>query len=77
MGALVPALKFNPIALRRVRNERGLGLRRLASRTGRSPAVISKYELGYCVPSAVALAELAHALTTPMDAFFERVEVAE
>ncbi|WP_189266710.1 helix-turn-helix domain-containing protein [Streptomyces fuscichromogenes] len=59
--------------MRRARNERGLGLRRLPAQTGRSPAVISKYELGYRVPSAVALAELAHALATPMDAFFEAV----
>ncbi|MER6329255.1 helix-turn-helix transcriptional regulator [Streptomyces sp. NPDC001034] len=68
------SLKFSPTSLRRVRRERGLGLRTLAAQVGCRHTTIGHYETGYRVPSTPRLAELAHALATPMDTFFEVAE---
>ncbi|MET9085324.1 helix-turn-helix transcriptional regulator [Streptomyces sp. NPDC004237] len=67
------SLKLSPTNLRRA-NERGLGIRKLARQVGCRHTTIGHYETGYRTPSTSRLAELADALGTSLETFFEVAE---
>lgn len=61
-------------ALQRLRLERGISLRTLASRTGFSPSFVSQVENGQSSPSIASLDRLADALGLGLADFFGYVE---
>jgi len=60
--------------LQRVRRERGLSLRTLASRAGFSPSFLSQVENGQTSPSIASLEKLAGSLGLRLVDFFEEVQ---
>ncbi|MBB0242995.1 helix-turn-helix domain-containing protein [Streptomyces alkaliphilus] len=66
---------FDPVALRRIRTDRGVSQKKLGAATGTSRVLISHYENGHYRPSIATLAAIAHALDVPMDDFI-KAEVA-
>ncbi|WP_060176885.1 helix-turn-helix domain-containing protein [Streptomyces sp. IMTB 1903] len=72
----MPALRFNPDALRQIRRQRGVTQRALAVEIGRDFTTISHYESGRYAPSVGTLSSIAAALGARMDDFIARTEVA-
>lgn len=56
--------------LRRIREEQGMSQHALAAAAGRHSKTIHIYEAGICVPSLVALEQLARALGVPITELF-------
>ncbi|MFH9372992.1 helix-turn-helix domain-containing protein [Streptomyces anulatus] len=69
----MPARTFSPDALRRIRRDRGVSQRKLATSLGVHNTAISAYENGHRRPDVQTLATIADVLGVRMDDFVQAV----
>ncbi len=75
-AALRPAVIALAGGLREARNERGIGLRRLADMIGIYPAVLSSFELGQRAPQDTIVAHILGVLRAPQDVREHLIDLA-
>jgi transcriptional regulator with XRE-family HTH domain len=66
----MPAVRFSPEALRRIRADRGLSVTRLAAAIDRTEGSVQGYEAGRFAPSTDALGRLADVLDCSVSDLF-------
>lgn len=70
-------MRYDQRAVRRLREERGLSVPKLAKKARITPRTLNYIEKGFSEPRATTLAKLAVALEVSVEAFFARKVKAE